>query len=420
MKDFELKDTAEPQNYLDTAKMDRLLAKLRKEDPVAYVQNENYPPFWLITKVADMIEIESKPEIFKASPSARLLPKIVEEGFRKRATGNEKLLTYLDDPEHAKYAEAWNVENPICFNRQKLKEASIEIVRDLMTEMALYKTEYGECDFIGKLTSPFRWRSQMNFVGLPQNKWETFFKILKRFTWTKENLIKNGVFDSSIPDAAKKELAPLLTDLINDRRAHPQEDFATVMAKSLIDGKPPSEEQIFIWLTIQAEGSLFNVEDALTQAIKILAEKPNLLQQIQNNLSLIPFFVQEVLRWVNPPSKILIRTAISDYEIRGKKIKAGDKVGICYTSLNRDEEVIEDPFTFRIDRKPNRHFTFGHGIHRCPGTNTGNILMCTFLEEFIPQFTYLEVLSSTINKNIMVWGRYSELMIKYQMKKSPM
>ena len=78
------------------------------------------------------------------------------------------------------------------------------------------------------------------------------------------------------------------------------------------------------------------------------------------------------MRWTSPIIHFA-RTATQDVELRGKKIKKGDALALFYPSANRDEEVFEDPFTFRIDRDPNRHLGFGVGEHFCLGSHVARL-----------------------------------------------
>ena len=77
------------------------------------------------------------------------------------------------------------------------------------------------------------------------------------------------------------------------------------------------------------------------------------------------------------------RTATRDYALRGETIREGDDVCLFYPSANRDEEVFEDPFEFRIDRKPNPHLGFGIGEHFCLGSHLARLEIRVFLEEFV-------------------------------------
>ena len=86
------------------------------------------------------------------------------------------------------------------------------------------------------------------------------------------------------------------------------------------------------------------------------------------------------------------RTALSDYELGGKTIKAGDKLAMWYISGNRDPEAIEEPDRFIIDRaRPRQHLSFGFGIHRCVGNRLAELQLTILWEEIMQRFPLIEV-----------------------------
>ena len=86
------------------------------------------------------------------------------------------------------------------------------------------------------------------------------------------------------------------------------------------------------------------------------------------------------------------RTALADIEFKGKQIKKGDKVIMWYVSGNRDEEVIENPNAFIIDRaRPRQHLSFGFGIHRCVGIRLAELQLKIIWEEILKRFENIEV-----------------------------
>ena len=90
--------------------------------------------------------------------------------------------------------------------------------------------------------------------------------------------------------------------------------------------------------------------------------------------------VEEIVRWTTPVIQFS-RTATRDYVLRGKTIRAGESVCLFYPSANRDEEVFDDPFRFRIDRQPNEHIGFGRGEHVCLGAHLARLeLRCAFAQ----------------------------------------
>jgi hypothetical protein len=104
--------------------------------------------------------------------------------------------------------------------------------------------------------------------------------------------------------------------------------------------------------------------------------------------SLIPGLVDEAIRWTTPV-KHFMRSATADTELAGRAIAKGDWLMLCYASGNRDEEVFEDPYVFRVDRKPNRHLSFGYGAHLCLGQHLAKMEMRILFEELLPRLKSL-------------------------------
>ena len=99
----------------------------------------------------------------------------------------------------------------------------------------------------------------------------------------------------------------------------------------------------------------------------------------------------EIIRWQTPLAHMR-RTALEDTEIGGKQIKKGDKVVMWYVSGNRDEDVIERPNEFIIDRaRPRTHLSFGFGIHRCVGIRLAELQLQVIWEEILKRFENIEV-----------------------------
>jgi cytochrome P450 len=115
-----------------------------------------------------------------------------------------------------------------------------------------------------------------------------------------------------------------------------------------------------------------------------LADNPGELAKVRADPSLIPSLVEESIRWTTPV-KTFMRTATQDVEFAGRDLKKGDWLMLCYASGNRDEEVFEDPFAFRVDRKPNKQIAFGYGAHVCLGQHLARMEMRILWEELLPK-----------------------------------
>ena len=131
--------------------------------------------------------------------------------------------------------------------------------------------------------------------------------------------------------------------------------------------------------------------NTMTGSVLALNENPDQYQKLRDNPSLIETMVPEVIRWQTPLAHMR-RTAMQDTELGGKTIKKGDRVVMWYVSGNRDEEVIERPNEFIIDRaRPKIHLSFGFGIHRCVGMRLAELQLRIVWEEILKRFENIEV-----------------------------
>jgi len=122
--------------------------------------------------------------------------------------------------------------------------------------------------------------------------------------------------------------------------------------------------------------------------------------------------VPEIIRWQTPLT-FMRRTATCDTVLRDKQIKKGDKVVMWYVSGNRDEEVIDRPYEFIIDREnPRHHLSFGFGIHRCMGNRLAEMQLRVTWEEIMKRFKTIEVVGEPVRNYSPFIKGYSELPVQ--------
>ena len=119
-----------------------------------------------------------------------------------------------------------------------------------------------------------------------------------------------------------------------------------------------------------------------------MIENPEEFSKLKNKPDLMQSAVEETIRWVTPVKKIF-RTATEDYHLKDRKIKKMTQILLCYPSGNRDEDVFEDPFEFKVDRTPNRHLAFGHGAHLCLGKYLAKIEMKYSMKSYLKKLIKL-------------------------------
>ena len=160
---------------------------------------------------------------------------------------------------------------------------------------------------------------------------------------------------------------------------------------------PPMEYLGNILLLIV--GGNDTTRNSLTGGLLALNENPDQYQKLRDHPELIPSMISEIIRWQTPVAHMR-RTALADIELGGKQIKKGDKVVMWYVSGNRDEDAIENPNAFIIDReRPRQHLSFGFGIHRCVGNRMAEMQLRIVWEEILKRYPVIEVVGEPKRMN---------------------
>ena len=120
------------------------------------------------------------------------------------------------------------------------------------------------------------------------------------------------------------------------------------------------------------------------------------------------------MRWVTPISHFT-RTATEDCELRGEKIRAGEQLALYFASANRDEEVFEDPFAFRVDRRPNTHLAFGFGEHFCMGAQLARAELAIIFRHLLERLESFEVSGPVERLSSIVNGSIKHLPLRYRL-----
>jgi cytochrome P450 len=186
-------------------------------------------------------------------------------------------------------------------------------------------------------------------------------------------------------------MAHALGSLFDERaRLPPKFDLLSMLAHGEATRHMPFREFMGT-LSLLIVGGNDTTRNSMTGGLMALNEHPKEYQTLRDDPSLIPGMVSEIIRYVTPVIHMR-RTAKEDAEIGGKEIKKGDKVVMWYVSGNRDEEAIERPNEFIIDRaRPRTHLSFGFGIHRCVGMRLAELQLRIVWEEILKRFERIEV-----------------------------
>ncbi len=385
----------DPRSYASDT-IHKSYAWLRANNPLGLAKLEGYDPFWVVTKHADILEVSRQNALFHSGDRQTTLT--TQEGDRqvRKMTGGSphlvRSLVQMDAPDHPKYrmlTQAWFLPQNI-----KSLEGRIRRIAKASVEKMLAKN--GECDFVADVALHYPLHVIMEILGVPPEDEPRMLMLTQElFGSTDPELGRQA----ETPDPSKQIelIQAVLMDFYNyfakitaARRESPRDDLATVIANSKIDGQPISEFEALSYYVIVATAGHDTTSSSTAGAVWALAESPEQFAKVKAAPSLVPGLVDEAVRWTTPV-KHFMRSATADTELRGRKIAKDDWLMLCYASGNRDEEVFEDPFAFRVDRSPNRLVSFGYGAHLCLGQHLAKMEMRILFEELLPHLKSLEL-----------------------------
>lgn len=386
--DFDAEAMVSPETY-GTGHPHELWTWLRAEDPVRWCEPDGYRPFWAVTKHEDIRAVSTHPDLFSSAGRWVLLPERVERrtvelypDAASRGGSAMRSLINMDPPEHRVHR---NLAGP--FFRPRMLTNLEDRVRDLTR--ALLDRNAGqdvELDFVDEIAQWHPLRLICEILGMAADDEHVLLQLT------------NELFAPDDAEFARKDRSMLFTEmfdffrnLIEEKRANPTEDLASVLATGTIDGELLPHLELISYFVLIATAGHDTTRTALAGGFHALLTHPEQLDRLRSEPTLAKQAADEISRWTSPIVHFM-RTATQDTELGGRSIRAGDSVALFYPSANRDEEVFDDPFSFRIDREPNPHLAFGVGEHFCLGASLARMEIRILLEELVPRLRDVEVI----------------------------
>ncbi|MEE8475437.1 MAG: cytochrome P450 [Myxococcota bacterium] len=382
---------------------------MRREEPVYWWDRTEGLPFWAITKHADIIEISMQPERFLNAP--RLT---ISHEPERQMTEFPPTLIQMDPPKHGIFRKL--VQKRFTPRALRQIDNDIERIGKEIVDAMVQEGDYGECDFVQKISAPLPIAVIAWLLGVPRDDWEQLFDWTNRTIGSSDpEYQEEGKTPEETGRTAMIELFTYFTRLVEEKRQNPGDDLITHFTQAEVDGKPLELMDVLAWCLIIVIAGNETTRNGTTGGMLAFIENQGELRKLQREPALLSSAVEEVVRWSTPIIHFA-RTATEDYELRGKTIKAGESVALFYPSANRDEEIFEDPFEFRIDRRPNRHLGFGMGEHFCMGAHLARLELKVAYKYLLPRIQEIELAGPVERLRSTLVGGVKHLPIRYKLR----
>jgi cholest-4-en-3-one 26-monooxygenase len=348
-------------------------ARLRAEAPVYWHPGGGGAGgFWVLSKYRDVMDVSLDSKTFSSGRGGTILREF--EGDELEA--NRAIMLNMDAPRHTRFRRLVNMGfSPKMVNRLAPH------VREMTTRIIDAVAERGECDFVSEISAELPLQVIAEMIGVPLEDRHLVFK------WSNQMI---GFDDpeyqpnADVSRIASMEMFMYANQLVEERKRSPRDDetLLSVLMAAEVDGEKLSEVEFDSFFLLLAVAGNETTRNLISGGMLALLEYPEQRDRLLRDPSMIPTAVEEMLRWVSPVMYFR-RTATRDTEIRGHKIREGDKVTIWYGSANRDEEIFPDGDRFDVGRAPNEHLAFGIGHHFCLGANLARLEIQIMFEELL-------------------------------------
>jgi cholest-4-en-3-one 26-monooxygenase len=350
--------------------------ELRDHDPVSHHEHPAWESgYWAVTRHADVQRVSRDAATFRNAPN----PFLDADASREDA-GTSLLLISLDAPEHLKMRKLINrgfTPKRVADLTDRIRARVDSIIDGLAAQ--------GSCDLVQDLALWLPLHVIADLVGVPEEDRRQVFE------WTEQTF----GFDESVTPAQRSEAAMAMyayaDAMCAERQDEPRDDLMSVLLHAEVDGERLTQMQLDLFFMLLQNAGSETTRNLITSGTVALLERPDQLELLRGDVTLLPVAIEELLRYVTPVIQFT-RNAVVDTELGGRQIRAGDRVLMVYSSANRDERAFERPDAIDVRREPNDHVAFGAGgPHFCLGANLARLESRVMFESILSRFVGLEV-----------------------------
>jgi cytochrome P450 len=376
------------QDIFYNNQQDYFFERLRKEDPVHFCKKSEFGPYWSITKYADIVEIEQNPQLFSARGGFTIVDIPSDTQFRSFLT--------MDPPEHRVRRQA--ITPMVSLNNlSRIEDHISKLVTETLDNLPINQP----FDWVEKVSKEISIKVLALMMGVPVQdsamliKWSDIASTVPRVGTDIETLDQLYF--------QLQDCYGYFANLLNQYLSSPAEDNFTAMLAHQAKRENLHSEELFVTILALILAGNDTTRHSITASSLLLHQFPEQKKLLYADPSLLKSAVHEIIRFQTPVAHFR-RTATEDILFRGKEIKKNEKIILWFISANRDEDEIESPDEFIINRvNPDHHLSFGSGIHKCIGRNIALMELKILWNEIIRRNWHVEPISdpTRIKSNIV-------------------
>jgi cholest-4-en-3-one 26-monooxygenase len=383
-----------------------VFAHLREHAPVFFQRQRSGPGFWAITKYSDVRRVSRDPQAFISSGGTSTMDLERPESASLDYQMMQGTLVITDPPRHTKLRALVNK----AFTPQAVVRLE-PFVRRVVTSVIDEAEAAGEGNFVTDVAARLPYVVICEMLGIPAPDRAALFQAIRPMMTTDITLATGQMVGSM--DAATT-LVDYLKDLIERRAASSEEDLVSELVLAELDGERLTRaEMLALCILLFIAGSETTM-NATSGGMLSFLENPDEYRRLGADRSLMPGAVEEILRYVSPTLVSMVRTATRDVELRGEKIREGQKVTLWYGSANRDSDVFADPDGFDVTRDPNDHLTFGFGAHFCLGAQLARLELRVIFDELLNRLPALSLAGEPKRLRSNIFNGLEQLPVRFR------
>jgi cytochrome P450 len=334
----------------------RVLAELRAQSPV----HKNTDGTFVLTCYADIVQTYRDPMIWSSDKRATFKPKFGNTPLFEHHTNS---IVFIDPPDHTRIRRLFQS----AFTRKALA-AFVPRITSLVDEYLNRLEDQGQMEVVEEFSFRLPIEVVCDLLGVPRQDREFIRGWANAILTALEPTLVQKQLDDG--NQAVVDFKQYLGDLIAYRRAHPHDaqdtEVLTILADAEADGKRLTEIELLHQCIFMLNAGHETSTNMITHGIHEMLLNPDQIDLLSENPDLIEPMVEEVLRY-QAPIQINNRRANSDQILSGVTIPADTTVHMMINAANRDPAQFSNPDRFDITRRPNRHLSFGLGVHICAG-----------------------------------------------------